>query len=273
MTNVPATQNSNVPATQSQQGQEQILKSDIVLPKILLMQALSDFVKEKKAQAGDIVRSGTGEMLAKDGAPLEFIPLTYTNLWMLSEDEKGKGNKQDYKFRGYEERNGGNEDLEWDFMQDGTRWKRTKVMNLYALLASDIEKFEGAMAKFKESGDMPDLDAALLPVTIQFRNTSFKAAKDVSTLFLKAKELANQMQMEVPAYGRTMKLQAVEESKNDNDYYVLTVTGGSTTKKEYLPHAKRWKDTIAQMGGKVKVDESDLSGAVAEAGEVFSNQF
>lgn len=120
---------------------------------------------------------------------------------------------------------------------------------------------------------MPDLDAALLPVTIQFRNTSFKAAKDVSTLFLKAKELANQMQMEVPAYGRTMKLQAVEESKNDNDYYVLTVTGGSTTKKEYLPHAKRWKDTIAQMGGKVKVDESDLSGAVAEAGEVFSNQF
>ncbi len=260
--NEVSTQTNNLPATQNQQGAaDQILKSDIVLPKVLLMQALSDFVKQKKAQSGDIVRSGTSESLAKQGEVLEFIPLTYTNLWMLSEDEKGKGNKTDFKFRGYEPRTPSNEGLDWDFRQDGTAWKRTKVMSLYALLASDIEKFEKAMAGFKETGDMPDLDAALLPVVIQFRNTSFKAAKDVSTLFLKAKELEAQMGISVPAYGRTMKLQAVEESKDDNDYYVLTVTGGSTTKKEYLPHAKRWKETIAQMDGNIQVDDSDVAGA------------
>lgn len=261
------TQNGSVPATQSSQPQEQILKSDIVLPKVLLMQALSDFVKQEKCKPGDIVRSQTGELLAKRDSVLEFIPLTYVNLWMLSEDEKGKGDKKDFKFRGYEPRTASNEDSDWDFLQDGTKWKRTKVMNLYALLAADIEKFEGAMTKFKESGEMPDIDAALLPVTIQLRNTSFKAAKDVSTLFLKANELSKQMGMEVPAYGRTMKIQAVEESKDDNDYYVLTVTGGSTTKKEYLPHAKRWKETIHQMGANVKVDDSDVTGKTAATDE------
>lgn len=256
--NQVAKSESNVPAVAQAQDQ-QILKSDIVLPKVLLMQALSDFVKEKKATAGDIVRSGTGEMLAKAGSILEFIPLAFTNLWMLSEDEKGKGNKQDYKFRGYEPRTAANEAAEWDYMENGTKWKRTKVMNLYALLASDIERFEKSIAKYKETGDMPDLDAAILPTTIQFRNTSFKAAKDVATLFVKARELGMQMNIDVPAYGRTMKLEAKEESSNDNDYYVLSVTGGSQTKKEYLPHAKRWKDTLAAMGTSVKVDDTDLA--------------
>lgn len=246
---------------------QQILKGDVVLPKLLLMQALSDFVKQKKATAGDIVRS-SGEIVAKDGAELEFIPLSFQNLWMISEDEKGKGNKQDYKFRGYEPRTAANEAAEWDYMENGTRWKRTKVMQLYALLGADIERFEQAMAKFKETGELPDLESALLPVVIQFRNTSFKAAKDVATLFVKAKELGAQMGIEVPAYGRTMKLQAVSESNGENDYYVMTVKSGAQTKKEYLPHAKRWKDTLASMGGAVKVDESDLTGAAAATEEV-----
>lgn len=257
---------NNVPAIAQPQDQ-QILKSDIVLPKVLLMQALSDFVKERKAQSGDIVRSGTGEMLAKAGSVLEFIPLAFTNLWMLSEDEKGKGDKKDFKFRGYEPRTASNESAEWDFMEGGVRWKRTKVMSLFALLASDIEKFEAAMAKCRETGDLPDLDSALLPVVIQFRNTSFKAAKDVATLFVKARELGAQMGMDIPAYGRTMKLQAVEESSDDNDYYVLSVTGGSQTKKEYLTHAKRWKDTLAVMGANVKVDDTDLATSGAAATE------
>lgn len=268
-----AAQKNNLPSTQGPQAQEQILKSDIVLSKVLLMQQLSEFVKEEKCKSGEIVRSQTGDILAARATPLEFIPLTYVNLWMMSEDEKGKGDKKDFKFRGYEPRNASNEDAEWEFMQDGVKWKRTKVMNLYALLASDIEKFEAAMAKFKESGEMPDVDAALLPVTIQLRNTSFKAAKDVSTLFLKANELSKQMQVDVPAYGRTMKLLAVEEtSKDGDDYYALTVSGGSPTKKEYLPHAKRWKETMHWMGASVKVDDSDVAGAPA-ADVPFNGQF
>jgi hypothetical protein len=274
MENLPTAQNANVPAPFVPAAQEQILKSDVVLSKVLLMQALSDFVKERKCADGDIVRSGTSEMLAKQGSELEVIPLTFENLWMLSEDEKGKGNDKDFKFRGYEPRTAANEDAEWDFMQDGVRWKRTKVMNLFALLGSDVERLNTAMAKFIEDPtEIPDVDAALMPVVIQFRKSSFKTAKDVSTLFVKAKDLSQMMGQDVPAYGRTMKIKAVEEAKDDNKFFVFAITSGERTKKEYIPHAKRWKETITQMRSTIKLDDTDLAGGDAARPEPFNNQF
>jgi hypothetical protein len=78
-TQVPA-----MSAPSTHEHQEEILRSDIALPKLMLMQALSDHVKKKRATAGDIVKNATGEKVGGDGSPIQFIPLTYQNLWMLS---------------------------------------------------------------------------------------------------------------------------------------------------------------------------------------------
>lgn len=268
-----AKREAGVPAAAQRSPQEQILKSDIVLPKILLQQALSDFVKQRKAQSGDLVRSTNGEKLGDLEVPLEFIPLTFQNLWMLSEDEKGKGNKIDYAFRGYEERNASNESMEWDFIKDGTSWKRTKVMNVYALLPRDLDRMAEAKKKYLETGELPDLDTAVLPVVIQFRNTSFKGGKDVATLFIKAADIAQQLGVEVPVYGRTMKLEVHEESNEEHDYFVLRSTESGPTKKEYLSDCNRWRTTMINMGNDIKIDESDNSGGGAAAEEPFTGQF
>lgn len=260
MNQVPAKVESSVPAVSAPQNSEQILKSDIVLPKVLLQQALSDFVKKRKAQSGDLVRSTNGEKLGNDSTPLEFIPLTFQNLWMLMEDEKGKGNKDDFKFRGYEPRTASNENAEWDYMQDGVRWKRTKVMQVYTLLPRDLEKMAAAMEKYKTDGEMPDLDAAVLPTVIQFRNTSFKGGKDVATLFVKAADIGSRMNIEVPVYGRTMKLEVHPENNGEHDYFVLRAMEAGPTKKEYLTDCNRWRTTLVNMGSNVKVDESDVTG-------------
>lgn len=283
MSNVPATQQSNLPATQQQNsGQEQILKSDIVLPKVLLMQALSKLLKGNKSiRAGDLVRSTTSEKLGDGETALEFIPLTFTNLWMLTEDEKGKGIKDDYKFRGYEPRTASNESMEWDYLgEGGTKWRRTKVMQVYALLVRDLEKIDAAMDKFEKDGVMPDLDSALLPVVIPFRSSSFKAAKDVATLFVKAADIAAQLQkrnpekkIDVPVYGRTMKLMVLPESKDDHDYFVLRAVESGPTKQSYLSECNRWRTTLIQMGNNVKVDESDVDNEPAAGEEPFNNQF
>jgi hypothetical protein len=273
MNQVPAKQESNLPSVPAQPQQDQILQSDIMLPKVLLQQALSDLVKKRKAQSGDLCRSTDGEILGNEKTPLEFIPLTFQNLWMLSEDEKGKGDKKDFKFRGYEPRDAKNEAEEWDFMQDGVRWKRTKVMSLYALLVRDIEKTNAAIKAFQETQEMPDLDAALMPVVIQFRNTSFKAAKDVVNLFMKAADLAFQMGVDVPVYGRTMNLEVRPEQKDNNDYFVLRATPNRPTPKEFLTHCNRWRNTLIAMGNTVKVDESDVAGTQEPGAEPFNNQF
>lgn len=252
---------SNVPATQApSQSPETVLKSDVVIPKLLLMQALSDLVVEKKAVAGDFVRSLTAEKLGDDKSPVKIIPLTFQNLWMLAEDTTGKGN---YEFRGYEPRTVLNEALEWDYVQNGAKWRRTKVMNLFALLPADIEAQAAELKKFEETGEMPDLDKVLLPVVISFRNTSFKAGKEVVTLFAKAESLSRQIGKPVPVFGQTLQLGCYLDKNDKGSFYVLETKPAGKTEDGYKEIAASWYNTLTQMGAAVVIDESDLKEEVS----------
>lgn len=244
--------NSNVPATAPPPSTQQaVLKSDIVVPKVLCMQGLSKFVMDDKAKAGQFVRSTNAEVLGGKDKPLEFIPLRFDSLWMNQEQISEK----EWAFRGYEPRTAHNEVDEWEWINDdGKKMKRTKTMHLYALLPQDIDRQIQAIESFKETGDI-DVDAALIPVVISFRNTSFKAAKDVSTLFLKAEELSKELGVPVPVYGRTMKLTTTMEENDKGKFYVLAVEPAGKTKPEHLAKSKSWLERMSQMT--LKVDASD----------------
>lgn len=234
-----------------------ILQSDIIIPKVMLMQALSDFVEEKKASQGDIVRSGTAEKLGDENTPLEFIPLMYHSLWMLSEDVKGKGNNSDFEFRGYEARTAHNERLEWDFERNGTSWRRTKVMHLFGLLPKDIEAQAEALKQFEETGEV-DIEKALLPVCLALRNMNFKhAAKDVTTFFAKAESISLQTGRPVPLYGALLKFTCKKEKNDKGAFYVFNMTPAGKTKPEHKAAAKSWFETLSNST--VKVDDSDVS--------------
>lgn len=264
-TEVAKMESTAVSASQApQEGRnDQILQSDFIIPKILQMQGLSSWVQEGKAGQGDFVRSSTVEVVGGLKSPLDFIPLTFVNLFMLSENTSGDG--ENFDFRGYEPRTALNEKAEWDFQKDGVAWKRTKVMNLYGLLPRDIEKQAAAIAKFKQDGTMPDLDAAILPIVIPFRNSSFSAAKNVVDLFVKADSLARDMGVDVSVFGRTMTLSnelVTKEKKGKKvSFYVYKVTAAGPTKKEYFETAIRWRNIILSLGSKIKTDESDLEAA------------
>lgn len=248
-------QETNLPTTQMHHV-ESVLKSDIIIPKVLLMQGLSDFVKARKATIGDMVRSTTVQKLGDDKTPLEVIPLTFQNLWMISEDQKGDGKK--YEFRRYETRNAGNETLDWDFKENGTNWKRTKVMHLFALLPGDIMAQQAALDEFKKTGELPDVESALLPVVIPFRSMSYKyAAKTVSTFFAKAQSLSEQMGVVIPPYASTLKLFCRNETNEHGDFFVFMVEGAGKTQKEYREAAAAWYKTLTS-GANVKIDDSDV---------------
>jgi len=257
---------TNLPVDPLPQG-TQVLKSDVVLPKLLLMQGLSDLVNERKAQQGDFVRSSTAEKLGDDKAPVEFIPLTFQNLWLVSEDQKGDGKK--YEFRRYEPRTLANENAEWDYIEKGTKWKRTKIMSLFALLPRDIDAQAQMMKEFEETGEMPDVDKVLLPVVIQFKNTSFKAGKEVATLFAKAESISRTLGKTVPAFGTTMRLSCVSDKNDKGNFFVMKVESAGKTKPEYKDSAANWYSQLMSLGAAVKVDESDV--AVEEAAAEQTN--
>ena len=261
--NEVAKQETNVPATSAPPPATTVLKSDVVLPKLLLMQGLSDFVSERKAQQGDMVRSSTAEKLGDDKNPVEFIPLTFQNLWLVSEDQKNNGK---YEFRRYEPRTAANENDPWDYVEGGTKWRRTKIMSLFALLPQDIEAQIAMMKEFQETGELPDVDKVLLPVVIQFKNTSFKAGKEVATLFAKAESLSRQLGKTVPAFGTTMRLSCVADKNDKGAFFVFKVESVGKTKAEYREAAAGWYSTLAS-GANIKVDESDLAQNHEDAAE------
>jgi hypothetical protein len=244
-------QETNLPVAHSKRT-ENVLASDVLIPKVLLMQGLSDLVmKQKTAKVGDMVRSTTAEKLGDEKSSIDIIPLTFQNLWMLSEQVGKK-----FEFRRYEPRNASNEMAEWDYTEGNTPWKRTKVMHLFALLPADIEAQMKEIQAFKETGELPSLDKALIPVVIPFRNMSYKhAAKDVATFFAKAQSMSELVKQEVPAYTMTLRLSCKELTNDKGVFYVYNVSQAGKTKPEYREFAQSWYKTLTS--GAVKIDEAD----------------
>lgn len=274
--------------------QQQILASDMVLPKMMLMQGLSDFVSERAKSPdgtvispGHLVRSTTKEILGSPEAPVEIVPLKYESIWMLTEfpadakDKKGR-------FRGILPRDAGLHDgeraekdctgeaLPWDFTVGVTPWRRTKIIRLYALLPQDILSYQQEIRQAVEKGEIPDLDKTLMPIVIDFKVTSYQTGRDVATHFLKVKDMAKYGA--VP-YGYTLKLGVSAEKNDSGHFFVLTKVGGSAKlEAEALPEAARWFKLLTsgqkvQVHEEIEVESGPAPGPTGEAGVTQQSKF
>jgi hypothetical protein len=66
-------------------GSADVSASDVIIPKILCMQATSELVAEGKARMGDFVDSITHEVLGSVDSPIKFIPFHMEKVWIVSE--------------------------------------------------------------------------------------------------------------------------------------------------------------------------------------------
>ncbi len=258
MNEVQTTQKGQVPA-QYTPPQDAVLRTDILVPYVVLAQASSDSVKERKAQIGDIIRSTTMEKLGDPESPLEVIFLhnPKTN-WIIEQKE---GNR--FKYRRTEPRNASNETAEWNFWADhegrevpagtpgATEWRRVKQLQVFAILPRDIEAAEAEMAKV-EKGELPDPSKALTPVILSFRSMSYKAGKEIVTFFSQAKS------MKVDIFRYVVKLGCTMEQGEDGSYYVWNVDRNkpSPVSKERLGTVSEWASIINQGAANLAVDES-----------------
>lgn len=242
-------------------GGEEILSSTLVIPRLLLMQGQSEFVKERRAQDGDFVRTTPYAVLGGPSLALEFIPITFSQQWKITELIGKK-----WEFRGYEAMTHANQDAEWEFEKGGTTWKRTKTLNCFALLPADIIAEREELAKAAK-GEAADPDKALLPIMISFRSTSFPAGKVIATHFQKAKKF-NQ-----PGYVSTLRL-TCRLSKNDlGSFYVLDVASAAKpVSKEDQAVASYWYGILKTKAVQVEaeVEETEFGAGYGGAKEVDS---
>lgn len=257
-----AKQESNVPAIHAPEPEQSIISSDIVIPKLLLMQGLSDFVSEGKTQPGKIVRSSTIEAVAGPGTTVHFVPLKVTTGW--AEKEKIG---QKFEFRRAFPRTPHNDGLPRQFwrnpqgmdfdkpgMLGATEWARVKSIDVFALLPGDIDKFQAEMKAAAESGEIPDLSATVLPVVISFRSTSFNAGKAVTTFFAQVSEMAQTVPT-LRSYNYMLPLTCKSEKNDKGTYFVFEVGQAKPLDKKYRAQAEKWMHTLNAVKD-IKIDSS-----------------
>jgi hypothetical protein len=254
-------------------NQSEIVASDVLVPRLLLMQGTSPFVTGRKAQLGDMVRSTTGEILGNPDKPVDLIPLKMVNSWIMFETAKSAGTTQP-AFRGQEPRGavrnaqgiitGSNEDLPWDYTENGKEMFRRKAITLYALVPSDVEKYNKELQTALETGEAPDLTKTVLPIVLTFQSTSFKhAGKKCASFFNSVRVNAAKMsgKMTIAPFQYMLTLSCREEKKGTNVWYVYDFTGNPRAVKDEAVRSEAATWAMMINAGQVRTDDS---GEVAE---------
>lgn len=223
----------NVPSTQHtvSWGTDDLDSSDIVIPRLLLMQGLSQFVTEGKAKAGDFINSVTMEQMGGKDKSVELVLVDHFKNWIVSE----KGPKENrFKFRQIVSWKDGDPKWEFESKEGDTTVRRYQCLNFYVLPTDGLDG---------------------LPLLLTFRSTSYKAGRKVVTFASQAKMYKK------PLGYRTIKLGTVTETNDFGTFYVFTVEQGRLAKADELEKAYQWFQTVRQKDAVVidDKDESDVS--------------
>lgn len=231
-------------------GSSELNSKDLMIPKILLMQGLSDAVQDKNldVDTGDMINSVTLEKLGDEKNPVEIIPIHIFKTWVVS-FKPIKGNKFNYVKTEPMTASNENAALEEEGVdEDGNKgtWRRDRTINVYALVAKELA------------------EGGALPYVISFRRTSFTAGKKIATHFAKMG-----MIRQAPA-AKSLMLKCTQEQNDLGTFYTYDVLPGRITTLEEVNTAFDWYKQISASAP--KVDESDLK-AVEPAPQTGPEQF
>lgn len=205
--------------------------SDIILPKILLMQSISQLVEAEKFRAGDFVHSLDETLIGKkEEKPIEFIALGRFETLQTYEDNKYvKTESVTYE----------NKRLPYEETVSGVKVNRNLTNNYYVLRVEDFESM------------------TVFPMVITFKRTSFKAGKKLNTKITMLEDFG------AACYAKTFKLVAKSEEGDKGKYYVLDILDGRKCNDVEVKQSVRWADRLKATN--VVVHEEDEDGATKDA--------
>jgi hypothetical protein len=232
---------SNLPSTEVQAwGQEVNVGSDLLIPKLWLMQGMSEAVNEGKAQVGDWVDSLNFQKFGSLKEPVEVIPFHVVKMWdILTEQEDGqfKWTKSEPIIEsplavGY------NDNLPWNDVLDGKPIKRVRRLNFFVLIPKEVEA------------------GVSIPYVVSFKSTTLKEGQKM----LNQMYVRNQ-RAKLPPAGYKFKLAVGKAENEKGKWFVPQVELGARATQEEVSDAFSWYKMITGGSKKVVVDESDVQGS------------
>lgn len=196
--------------------------SDVVIPKVLVMQKMSDLVDEGKAGEGDFVDSVSKKKLGSITEPLEFIPFKMEKLWFISKKVATRFELQ--QIIPYDP---SNSTLRYSEVINGEEWKRELHMRFYSILPSD----------------------PVLPYIITFKSTSQKYGKALYTQMYVKNAASN-----ISPAGYVMTLYGTKEANDQGKFIVPNFGVARKATPEEEGHCLNWFKTLKSVAH--SVDES-----------------
>ena len=216
---------------------------DIIIPKILAMQAMTKKVIEGTAKFGEFRDSVNYTVMGSEGKPIEFIPFHRTMEFVVMREEKGK-----FKFHRTEVINAENENNAYELEDaegNNERWYR--CANFFVLLPDEIKK------------------GGALPYIMSFKSTAARAGSKIATTMF-AKNIAR---VGVPEYQSTpastvMELSGTKRTNDAGTFVQLDAVEKRLCTEAEVDACYEWVKTI--QGGGVKIDNSDIVDEVNASG-------
>jgi len=206
-------------------GDNQLSSKDMVIPKILCMQGLSDLVADGKAKMGDFVDSLTSEVLGDIDNPVSFIPFHMEKIYII-----GKRNVGESRFEFDRIEDVANQNYPFNSVEGTVETKYEYCLQFYVLRPEDPS----------------------LPYVISFKSTSLKAGKALATqMFIRNRSAG----LVPPAY--TMLLGGKKEKNDKGTFAVMEVKQSVKTEQEQINGCLEWMQLI--KAGKATVSHSDVT--------------
>ncbi len=229
----------NLPAELKEWGDgPNVTAQDLVLPKLLPLQYMSEKVKNKQGEYGEFRDTVANELFGSLEKPFEVIPFFMQKKWVEFDmiPQRGGGYDREFKqivlIQDNPTREGFNDDL--PLVDEAAKVERDRVMDFFCLIPEQI----------KEGNDFP--------YVLSFQRTSLKAGKKLGT----------QMYVRNKMAGLNPAATAIEVSGQDvqNDkgsYVVQDIRPSRAALKEEQMAALKWLKIVNTS--KVKVDDSEYS--------------
>ena len=224
--------NAIAPINMDAWGGSPITSKDIVLPRILMMQPMSDMVTEGDAGFGDMVESLNETKIGDFKNPVEVIPFYLQKVYIEYDVTNGTGDK---RFLRMVPITASNDNLPYEDQEDAADGKtfplmRDRCMNYYVLLPDEVK------------------NGTALPHILTFRRTSLKAGKKLATqMYVKNTDAG------LPPPAVMCKLTPTKTSNDKGTFAVLDVSFTGKTPESYITECMRWMKII--LAGEAKVDE------------------
>lgn len=233
-------------------------KSDIIIPRLILMQGQSELVADGTFKTGDVVNMLTNEKVGNLEAPVEFVPVcnlpktikimkkapkksrfeweaTMTQTAFLIDrfgEDALKSKTEDDLLRSME--------LE-EVQSNGDTLRYDKCLNFYGLLSTEVARDEG------------------FPFIITFTRSSYPAGKQLATHFMRSNMLRQK------PYGKAVKLSPKMDQNDDGDKYAVSqILPSRAATGQEIQVAESWLPFLTSGKAQVQDDEVETEPTVTE---------